>query len=146
MHAFLGSIKCATLPPPSYKEAAVSASAENFENTLRLYMYLPRCPLAFALCIRFRNAQTNKFGQNWELVDPVVADPVAQDNDKRDNIQIYAVGSITWPPFFEPIKIGVLVIFWCTVFRGGAKLVFLKVVFGQIRGFRKNCAPFLGGV
>ena len=25
----------------------------------------------------------------WELVDPVVADPVAQDNDKRSNIQIY---------------------------------------------------------
>ena len=25
----------------------------------------------------------------WELVDPVVADPIAQDNDKRNNIQIY---------------------------------------------------------
>ena len=25
----------------------------------------------------------------WELVDPVVADTVAQDNDKRNNIQIY---------------------------------------------------------
>ena len=25
----------------------------------------------------------------WELVDPVVADPVAQDNDKRNNIQMY---------------------------------------------------------
>ena len=24
----------------------------------------------------------------WEPVDPVVADPVAQDNDKRNNIQI----------------------------------------------------------
>ena len=29
-------------------------------------------------------------GQNLELVDPIVADPVAQDNDKRNNIQIYA--------------------------------------------------------
>ena len=26
----------------------------------------------------------------WELVDPVVADPVAQDNDKRNDIQIYS--------------------------------------------------------
>ena len=25
----------------------------------------------------------------WEPVDPVVADPVRQDNDKRNNIQIY---------------------------------------------------------
>ena len=25
----------------------------------------------------------------WELVDPVVTDPVAQDNDKRNNIQMY---------------------------------------------------------
>ena len=52
------------------------------------------------------------------------------------------VRSITWPPFFEPIKI----VFF-TVFRGWCKLVFLKVVFGQKRGFRKkHCAPFLGGV
>ena len=28
-------------------------------------------------------------GFSWELVDPVVADPVAQDNEKRYNIQIY---------------------------------------------------------
>ena len=27
--------------------------------------------------------------QPWEPVDPVVADPVRQDNDKRNNIQIY---------------------------------------------------------
>ena len=27
--------------------------------------------------------------KNWEPVDPVVADPVRQDNDKRNNIQIY---------------------------------------------------------
>ena len=26
---------------------------------------------------------------NWEPVDPVVADPVRQDNDKRNNIQIW---------------------------------------------------------
>ena len=26
--------------------------------------------------------------KNWEPVDPVVADPVRQDNDKRNNIQI----------------------------------------------------------
>ena len=26
---------------------------------------------------------------NWEPVDPVVADPVRQDNEKRNNIQIY---------------------------------------------------------
>ena len=25
----------------------------------------------------------------WELVDPVVADPVRQDNDKKNNIQMY---------------------------------------------------------
>ena len=25
----------------------------------------------------------------WELVDPVVADPVAQDNEKRNKIQTY---------------------------------------------------------
>ena len=25
----------------------------------------------------------------WELVDPVVADPVAQDDDKRNDIHIY---------------------------------------------------------
>ena len=24
---------------------------------------------------------------DWELVDPVVADPIAQDNDKRNNLQ-----------------------------------------------------------
>ena len=28
-------------------------------------------------------------GLVWELVDPVVADPVRQHNDKRNNIQIY---------------------------------------------------------
>ena len=28
-------------------------------------------------------------GTLWDLVDPVVADPVRQDNDKRKNIQIY---------------------------------------------------------
>ena len=28
-------------------------------------------------------------GTNWKPVDPVVADPVRQDNDKRNNIQIY---------------------------------------------------------
>ena len=27
---------------------------------------------------------------NWELVDPVVAIPVAQDNKKRNNVKIYA--------------------------------------------------------
>ena len=27
--------------------------------------------------------------KSWEPVDPVVADPVRQDNDKRNNIQIY---------------------------------------------------------
>ena len=54
--------------------------------------------------------------------------------------------SITWPPFFEPIKIGFFEIFICAQFSGGgATLVFLKVVFGQKRGFRKkSCAPFLG--
>ena len=26
---------------------------------------------------------------NWQPVDPVVADPVREDNDKRNNIQIY---------------------------------------------------------
>ena len=29
------------------------------------------------------------FGPLISLIDPVVADPVAQDNDKRNNIQIY---------------------------------------------------------
>ena len=29
------------------------------------------------------------WGSSWEPVDPVVADPVRQDNDKRNNIQIY---------------------------------------------------------
>ena len=58
-------------------------------------------------------------------------------------------GSITWPPFFEPIKISGFGRFFGTQFSGGgAKLVFLKVVFGQTRGFRKktNCAPFFLGV
>ena len=27
-------------------------------------------------------------GTHWEMVDPVVADPVAQDNNKRNSIQI----------------------------------------------------------
>ena len=57
------------------------------------------------------------------------------------------VGSITWPPFFEPIKIWVLGVFLCTIFRGGAKFVFLKVVFGQKRGFRtKKLCTFFWGV
>ena len=56
------------------------------------------------------------------------------------------VGSITWPPFFEPIKIWGLGRFFGAQFSGGgAKLVFLKVVFGQkLVSEKKNCAPFLG--
>ena len=62
-----------------------------------------------------------------------------------NNLAIF--GSITWPPFFEPIKIGVLEgDFLCTVFRGWCKIsVFEKI--GQKRGFRKKkCAPFFWGV
>ena len=72
-------------------------------------------------------------------------------------IYIYAVGSITWPhfghfksitwpPFLEPIKIGFFEIVCAQFSGGGAKLVFLKVVFGQERGFRKKMCTFLGGV
>ena len=33
--------------------------------------------------------KVHEFRLFWEPVDPVVADPVRQDNDKRNNIQIY---------------------------------------------------------
>ena len=33
--------------------------------------------------------KTPAVSKNWEVVDPVAADPVAQDNNKRNNIQIY---------------------------------------------------------
>ena len=54
--------------------------------------------------------------------------------------------SIIWPPFLEPIKIGFFEIFCAQFSGGGAKLVFLKVVFDQKKRFlkNKNCAPFLG--
>ena len=49
------------------------------------------------------------------------------------------VESITWPSFFEPIKIGVFGDCLCTVFRGWCKIsVFEKKTFGEKRGFRKN--------
>ena len=35
----------------------------------------------------------------WEMVDPVVADPVAQDNDKRKTIYKYVRCKIPWPYF-----------------------------------------------
>ena len=56
------------------------------------------------------------------------------------------VGSITWPSFFEPIKIGVFWRFFGAQFSGGgAKLVFLKKKFGQKKGFRKkNVHLFFG--
>ena len=57
------------------------------------------------------------------------------------------VGSITWPSFFEPIKIGFLGVFWCTVFRGCCKISVLEKKIGQKRGFRKKIVHlFLGGV
>ena len=51
---------------------------------------------------------------------------------------------ITWPSFFEPIKIG---FFWrffgAQLWGGGAKLVFLKKENGQKRVFlKKKIAPF----
>ena len=54
--------------------------------------------------------------------------------------------SITWPPFFEPIKISFFFRFFGAQFSGGgAKLVFFKVVLGQKRGLRKkNVHLFFG--
>ena len=49
--------------------------------------------------------------------------------------------SITWPPFLEPIKLFFKYFFQCTVLRGGARLVFLQVVFGQ----KKENVHFFGG-
>ena len=57
------------------------------------------------------------------------------------------VGSITWPSFFEPIKIGVLGDFFGAQFSGGgAKLVFLKKHWVK-KGISENkmCTFFLGG-
>ena len=57
------------------------------------------------------------------------------------------VGSITWPSFFEPIKIGVLGDFLCTVFRGWCKIsVFEKKLVKKGVSEKKNCAPFFWGV
>ena len=77
----------------------------------------------------------------------------------RTHIYIYAVGSVTWPHFGQSRVNNLATIFWAYKNRvfwrffgaqfsgGGAKLVFLKVVFGQKKGFRKtNCAPLFGGV
>ena len=81
------------------------------------------------------------------------------------HIDIYVVGSITWlhfghfkvnnlatsrsipwPLFFEPIEICFFFENFCAQFSGGgAKLVFLKVVFGQ-KGFPNKNVHFLGGV
>ena len=50
---------------------------------------------------------------------------------------------ITWPSFFEPIKIGVFGDFLVHSYGGGgAKLVFLEKEFGQKRVFGKKIAPF----
>ena len=56
--------------------------------------------------------------------------------------------SITWPPFFEPIKIVFFEFFQCTVFRGWCKISVLKSCFlVKKRGFRKKgCALFWGGL
>ena len=57
------------------------------------------------------------------------------------------VGSITWPPFFEPIKIGVLGEFFGAQFSGGgAKLVFLKknLVKKGVSEKQELCTFFLG--
>ena len=55
------------------------------------------------------------------------------------------VGSITWPSFFEPIKIGVLEIFWCRIFRGWCKISVLEKNWSK-KGFptKKMCTFFLG--
>ena len=56
----------------------------------------------------------------WELVDPTVADPVDQDDDKRNNLQLYTRGNFlskytegrdqTYQPIFVscryPVKLG----------------------------------------
>ena len=57
------------------------------------------------------------------------------------------VGPITWPSFFEPIKIGVLGVLLCTVFRGWCKIsVFEKEKLVK-KGFpKKNVHLFWGGV
>ena len=54
--------------------------------------------------------------------------------------------SITWPPFFEPIKIGFLRLFCAQFSGGGAKLVFLKMFWSK-KGFpkKKQLCTFLGG-
>ena len=46
--------------------------------------------------------------------------------------------SMTWPPFFEPMKIGGLGVFSVHSFQGWCKISVLKVVFGQKRGFPKK--------
>ena len=54
------------------------------------------------------------------------------------------VGSITWPSFFEPIKIGVWEIFLCTVFRGWCKIsVFEKKLVKNGVSEKKLCTFFL---
>ena len=56
------------------------------------------------------------------------------------------VGSITWPSFFEPIKIGVLGDFLCTVFRGWCKISVFEKKNWSKKGFpkKKMCTFFLG--
>ena len=45
---------------------------------------------------------------------------------------------ITWPSFFEPIKIGFFGDFWCTIIRGWCKISVFEKKIGQKRGFRKK--------
>ena len=56
--------------------------------------------------------------------------------------------SITWPPFFEPIKIGVLGDFWCTVFRGWCKISVFESCFWSKKRFpkKKMCTFFWGSL
>ena len=54
------------------------------------------------------------------------------------------VGSITWPSFFELIKIGVLGDFLCTVFRGWCKISVFEKNWSK-KGFRKKMCTFFWG-
>ena len=92
---------------------------------------------------------------------------VPKKKKKKKYIYIYRVGSITWPqfghfkvnnlansrsttwpPFFEPTKVGFFEFFWCAIFRGRCKISVLKSCFGQKKGFpkKKKVAHFFWGV